>query len=84
MFLLLSPCGILGQMWHFIVSIPDLCELSYFALSSLMALGINLFFRNKPLCFGAGKELALSLLTVVCWRWKGTCSFIIDRCVSVL
>ena len=24
------PCGILGQVLHFIVSIPDLCHLSYF------------------------------------------------------
>ena len=24
------PCGILGQVWEFIVSIPDLCSLSYF------------------------------------------------------
>ena len=24
------PCGILGQMWYLIVSIPDLCCLSYF------------------------------------------------------
>ena len=24
------PCGILGQMWYFIVSIPDLCRLPYF------------------------------------------------------
>ena len=23
------PCGILGQMWHLIVSFPDLCLLSY-------------------------------------------------------
>ena len=23
------PCGILGQVWYFIVSIPDLCRLSY-------------------------------------------------------
>ena len=23
-------CGILGQVWHLIVSIPDLCRLSYF------------------------------------------------------
>ena len=23
------PCGILGQVWYFIVSIPDLCPLSY-------------------------------------------------------
>ena len=25
------PCGILGQVWYFIVSIPDLCRLSYFS-----------------------------------------------------
>ena len=24
------PCGILGQVWCLIVSIPDLCHLSYF------------------------------------------------------
>ena len=24
------PCCILGQMWYLIVSIPDLCRLSYF------------------------------------------------------
>ena len=26
------PCGILDQMWYLIVSIPDLCHLSYFAI----------------------------------------------------
>ena len=25
------PCGILGQVWYLIVSIPDLCRLSYFS-----------------------------------------------------
>ena len=24
------PCGILGQVWYLVVSIPDLCRLSYF------------------------------------------------------
>ena len=24
------PCSILGQVWYLIVSIPDLCRLSYF------------------------------------------------------
>ena len=24
------PCGLLGQAWYLIVSIPDLCHLSYF------------------------------------------------------
>ena len=26
------PCGILGQVWYLIVSIPDLCHLSYFVI----------------------------------------------------
>ena len=25
------PCGIPGQVWYLIVSIPDLCTLSYFS-----------------------------------------------------
>ena len=29
-FLSLSHCGILGQVWYLIVPIPDLCRLSYF------------------------------------------------------
>ena len=27
------PCGILGQVWYLIVSIPDLCHLSYYDTS---------------------------------------------------
>ena len=27
------PCGILGQVWYWIVSIPDRCHLSYFYLT---------------------------------------------------
>ena len=27
------PYGVLGQVWYLIVSIPDLCQLSYFELS---------------------------------------------------
>ena len=29
------PCGILGQVWYLIVSIPDLCTLSYYTKSNL-------------------------------------------------
>ena len=29
------PCGILGQAWYWIVSIPDLCRLSYFYCMTL-------------------------------------------------
>ena len=28
------PCGILGQLWYLVVSIPDLCRLSYFLTMS--------------------------------------------------
>ena len=30
--ILLFPIGLLGQMWCLIVSIPDLCPLSYFEI----------------------------------------------------
>ena len=26
----IGPCGIMGQVWYLIVSIADLCHLSYF------------------------------------------------------
>ena len=32
------PCGILGQVWYFIVSIPDPCCLSYFETKSIIVL----------------------------------------------
>ena len=28
------PIGILGRVWYLIVSIPDLCDLTYFVFSS--------------------------------------------------
>ena len=27
------PCGIPGQVWYLIVSVPDLCHFSYFPIS---------------------------------------------------
>ena len=32
------PCGILGQVWYLIVSIPDFCRLSYY--------GRNVEYKN--------------------------------------
>ena len=32
------PCGVLGLVWHLIVSIPDLCLLTYFVMLSCMFL----------------------------------------------
>ena len=41
------PCGILGQVWYLIVSIPDLCHLSYIEKllfwTTFKALGDNFF-----------------------------------------
>ena len=28
-----TKCGILGQVWYLLASIPDLCNLSYFNLT---------------------------------------------------
>ena len=32
------PCGILGHVWYLIVTIPDLCQLSYFACVKIFLL----------------------------------------------
>ena len=40
------PCGTLGQVWYLIVSIPDLCQLSYFDpkfVNSRKTGGVNIF-----------------------------------------
>ena len=31
------PCGILGQVWYLIVSIPDFCHLSYFYFPNFLS-----------------------------------------------
>ena len=43
------PIGILGQVWYLIVSIPDLCTLTYFYVFTLFSIAINqlsLYFKN--------------------------------------
>ena len=35
------PCGILGQVWYLIVSIPDLCSISYFFLRVAVFTGLK-------------------------------------------
>ena len=59
------PCGILGQVWYLIVSIYDLCHLSYFTVLS------DFFFINLKLFSGIfhlsaiSSSMKYSLLTVV-------------------
>ena len=42
------PCGILDQVWYLIVSIPDLCRLSYFHMRTNIKLKkkTTLVFHN--------------------------------------
>ena len=55
------PCGILGQVWHLIILIPDLCRLSYFVITS-MKLAI-LLLRNKSKKEGKYQESIQSSTT---------------------
>ena len=42
------PIGILGQVWYLIVSIPDLCDLTFFiALDQLITKMANSGYGNR-------------------------------------
>ena len=45
------PIGTLGQVWYLIVSIPDLCTLTYFTLYDVLSLSLcnshGLWVMNK-------------------------------------
>ena len=43
--------GILGQVWYLIVSIPDLCTLTYFGLRRIIAFGVVLYRNHWPVYF---------------------------------
>ena len=51
-FLSLPPRGVLGQVWCLIVSIPDLCLLSYFAIKNHGELANQLWGHWGQLIFG--------------------------------
>ena len=56
------PCGVLGQVWCLIVSIPDLCLLSYFYLSELRILLFTKIYENRyPKCKGLYNRAKLKL-----------------------
>ena len=40
------PCGILGQVWCLIVSIPDICHLSYFVCPFILRMQHNKGFST--------------------------------------
>ena len=41
------PCGILGQVWYWIVSIPNHCRLSYFVCFKVIS--VSHTFRTKSM-----------------------------------
>ena len=45
------PCGILGQVWYLIVSIPDLCRLSYFETTAYTSMQYLLPNNSVDCCF---------------------------------
>ena len=60
----LFPIGILGQVWYLIVSIPDLCTLTYFANNTAQTnLRIHTV-RSVPLLFAYWKLSYVNLLQV--------------------
>ena len=45
------PFGILGQVWYLIVSIPDLCPLSYFHTDHIVLLCVQIFSEQRFFAF---------------------------------
>ena len=41
------PCGVLGQMWYLIVSISDLCLLTYFDTKFELSIDLAVFESNN-------------------------------------
>ena len=65
------PIGILGQVWYLIVSIPDLCNLTYFTYegrTDLETLNINLAFLRKMRSY-MFKILSSSILLAMLSYW---------------
>ena len=61
------PIGILCQVWYLIVSIPDLCTLTYFVKVPLINYLLALFMSNK-------QSVPILCLTVsrMCFSWHKT------------
>ena len=74
------PIGILGQVWYLIVSIPDLCNLTYFGMKNvtywyqfftrckeLVPIFHSVKFAKCEICGSTGLQCHLSLLKdIVC------------------
>ena len=50
-------CGILGRVWYLIVSIPDLCRLSYFSGKEKLFIKRNIKTISLYHCWYNGLEI---------------------------
>ena len=44
------PCGVLGEVWYFIVSFPNLCRLSYSEWLQKSKDSLKICFKNVNIC----------------------------------
>ena len=64
------PIGILGQVWYLIVSIPDLCTITYFYLNLSI---FTVFLKNKNIILKIRRSkvtdyAALNLTSLASWQ----------------
>ena len=59
------PCGVLGQMWCLIVSVPDLCLLSYFYMIILYDFYLVYYEENKFL-FLSSRQSLIHAFAILC------------------
>ena len=74
------PIGILGQVWYLIVSIRDLCTITYFGSQWNMLIQfilLSIINRYKPTFFswGIGKQCRPSSDTALYHIWSGSSTF---------
>ena len=69
------PIGILGQVWYLIVSIPDLCNLTYFSHMEISFNLTNKFILNQILSQPIYTECIFPSLSIgpVHFRCNGCC-----------
>ena len=58
------PCDILGQVWYLIVSIPDLCRLSYFHTFTVLIIYYFWMTNTSLFC-----QIFLSKVVIFYLKW---------------
>ena len=63
-------CGILGQVWYLIVSIPDLCHFSYFQYQKIFSFLTEVQWDISDLPFAQNKDCQYYVSHLNIWRWS--------------